>query len=133
MQMPSDNHHHPEAGRPFRAGSAGRVVGVPAHSQPPGLGLRPGAELTAVGYDERWPGYVLCGTLEGQSGWVPEGLLAYLGPGIAVAHGEYPAQVLPAAIGDVLTLHAEANGWYWATREDGGSGWVLAAHVVVLD
>ena len=118
--------------RPPQAGRLGRVVGVPTHSPPPGLSLRAGEELTAVGYDERWPGYVLCGNLEGASGWVPEGRLDYLGPGTAVARSEFPGDVLAAAIGDVLTLHAEANGWYWATREDGRSGWVLAEHVEPL-
>lgn len=119
--------------RSFQAGSQGRVIGVPAHSPPPGMPLRAGEELTAVGYDERWPGYVLCGNLEGASGWVPEGRLAYLATGIALVRAEYAGDVLAAAIGDVLTLHAEANGWYWATREDGRSGWVLAEHVEVLN
>ena len=107
----------------------GRVVGVPTHSPPPGFPLSGGEELTAVGYDERWPGYVLCGSLEGHSGWVPEAMLIYLGPGMAVVRGDFSARVLSPAIGDVLTLHAEANGGYWATGETGQSGWVLAAHV----
>jgi hypothetical protein len=111
----------------------GRVIGVPTHSQPLGFPLTGGAELSAVGYDERWPGYVLCGSLEGHSGWVPEAMLVYLGPGIAVVRGDFTARVLSTAIGDVLTLHAQSNGWYWATREDGHSGWVLAAHVQFLE
>lgn len=113
----------------FRPGRLGRVVGAPTHSPPPGLALTAGEELTAVGYDERWPGYVLCGSLQGQSGWLPEGVLLYLGPGMAIARDDHPAVVLPVAVGDTLTLHAASNDWYWATRPDGQAGWVLAAHV----
>ncbi len=121
----------PAAG-PFRPAS-GRVVRVPANSQPESLAVRPADELTAVGYDERWPGFVLCGNLAGQNGWVPEGILAYLGPGMAIVRAEYSAAVLPIGVGDVLELHTAVNGWYWATRADGQAGWVLAENVKVLD
>ena len=72
---------------------------------------------------------MLCGSLHGQSGWLPESVLLYVGPGVAVVRGDHGAAVLPIAVGEALTLHAEWNGWYWATRADGESGWVLAAYV----
>ena len=125
---PGDEH-----AQPFHPGGQARVTGVPTHSPPPGLAARPGEELTAVGYDERWPGYVLCGSLHGQSGWLPESVLLYVGPGIGVVRGAHGAAVLPVAVGDELTLHAEWNGWYWATRADGQAGWVLAEHVQTTD
>jgi hypothetical protein len=131
--MTEAGNHASGRARPFRAGERVRVVGVPAHSPPAGMPLDAGVELTAVGYDERWPGYVLCGSLQGQTGWVPEGVLLYLAPGIAVVRRDYGTAVLPAAIGDVVTLQAESNGWYWATRADGLAGWVLAALVEPLD
>jgi hypothetical protein len=129
----SDADNHASAEAPFRPGGLGRVVRVPEGAPPPMLHLRPGEELTAVGYDQRWPGYVLCGNLGGQSGWVPESVLLYVGPGMAIARGDYSAAVLRANAGDALALHAEANGWYWASRADGQAGWVLAEHVKVLD
>jgi hypothetical protein len=122
---------NPTAG-PFQPAS-GRVVRVPANSQPEPLAVRPAEELTAVAYDERWPGYVLCGSLNGQNGWVPESVLAYIGPGMAIVRAEHSAAVLAIGVGDVLNLHTAVNGWYWATRADGQSGWVLAENVKVLD
>ena len=127
--MTNTNPPPPGDNTAFRPSSLGRVVGVPTHSPPVGMALTAGEELTAVGYDERWPGYALCGNLQGQSGWVPESVLLYIGPGMAIVRDDYPAAVLPAAIGDTLTLHAAWNDWYWATRADGQSGWVPAAHV----
>lgn len=131
--MTDSGNHASGRARPFRAGERARVVGVPAHSQPAGMPLDAGEELTAVGYDERWPGYVLCGSLQGHTGWVPAGVLLYLGPGMAVVRRDYGAAVLPAAIGDEVSLHAESNGWYWASRAGGQAGWVLASHVEPLD
>jgi len=64
---------------------------------------------------------------------VPESVLAYLGPGMAIVRAEHSAAVLPIGVGDVLALHAAVNGWYWATHADGQSGWVLAENVKVLD
>jgi hypothetical protein len=126
--------NHGSAGKaPFRPGLRARVASVPSHSQPMSMRLREGEELTAVGYDERWPGYVLCGNLQGESGWVPESMLLYLGPGMAVVRGEYSASVLPVAVGDALTLQREWNGWYWATRADGQAGWVFGRYVEWLD
>ncbi len=129
----SDLNDNAAAASAFRPGALGRVVRAAENSAPRALSVKPREELTTVGYDERWPGYVLCGTVTGQSGWLPEAALRYVGPGMAIARPDYAAVVLPVSVGDQLTLHTEANGWYWATRPDGQSGWVLAEHVKVLD
>jgi hypothetical protein len=131
--MTEAGNHASGRARPFHAGERARVAGVPAHGPPAGMPLDAGEELTAVGYDERWPGYVLCGSLLGHTGWVPEGALLYLAPGIAVVRRDYGATVLAAAIGDEVVLQAESNGWYWAVRADGQAGWVLASHIHPLD
>lgn len=130
--MSDVNHNAPAEPPPFWPGSTGRVIRVPANSHPQLLALRPAEEITAVSYDERWPGYVLCGGPSGQSGWVPESVLHYIGPGMAVVRRDYCTAVLSVSMGEELVLHDEANGWYWAGRADGQAGWVLAGYVQVL-
>ncbi len=99
---------------PFVPGSRGRVMRAPANAHPQLLTVRPAEEISAVSYDARWPGYVLCGSLSGQNGWVPKGVLHYIGPGMAVVRGDYSASVLSVTMGEELVLHDEANGGKWS-------------------
>jgi hypothetical protein len=37
---------------------------------------------------------------------------------------DYTTAELPVRVGEMLTLHYEESGWYWATNAAGQSGWV---------
>lgn len=60
---------------------------------------------------------------EGKGGWIPESSLELAGDQ-GTAKQEYSAWEMTVAVGETLTLLAEAEGWYWARNEKGELGWV---------
>src|SRR5688500_5720311 len=87
---------------PFQPEAVGQVVSLPRGAPSPLLAVRPGDELTAAGHSDNWPGYVMCGTTTGQSGWLPEGVLLYAAPGIALVRSDHGPQVLNVRLDERL-------------------------------
>lgn len=93
---------------------------------PDPIAFEAGDRLTLGQRDDQWPGWVWCTNTEGKSGWVPE---AYVDTMTGVAKRSYTARELALAVGDLLSLHYEEAGWYWATNQSGQSGWAPASHL----
>lgn len=76
-------------------------------------------------------GWVWCTARDGRSGWTPEKWLVHEGSGWRVTR-DFDAIELTVVPGEELELAFEESGFYWATRNDGESGWVPCECVSVL-
>jgi len=73
--------------------------------------------------DPGWPGWIWCENTAGQGGWVPKRLLKIMGShGTALA--DYTARELSIQPEERLMVDKILNGWAFARRLDGDTGWV---------
>lgn len=114
----------------FIAGMQGRAVEDWVVMYPDALVGRAGDRLTLGCVDEEWP-FIWCVAADGKAGWVPLGFVEQQGD-VGVLRRDYTAQELALTIGEVVTLHDEESGWYWATNQLGLSGWVPMRAVVIV-
>ena len=75
-------------------------------------------------------GWVWCTAMDGRSGWTPRNWLA-LTDGAWRIDRAFNAIELTIAPGEVLDLAFEESGFFWATKQDGESGWVPCGNVSV--
>ncbi len=92
------------------------------------ISVKKGDPVAVGKQDTEWPGWVWCTDRGGVEGWVPEQYLERLDDRGKMLR-DYNAIELSIRQGERLTLGEEANGWFWATNEQGQSGWVPAKHV----
>ena len=78
--------------------------------------------------DPDWRGWVWCENDAGQSGWVPEALIAKRGA-MGRVLGDYTARELSVPKGETLCVIRMLNGWAWARRINGETGWVPLRHL----
>ena len=114
----------------FEPGTQVKATADRQPSYPDPLVVSAGEEVTVGREDTEWVGWLWCTNAAGKSGWVPK---QYIEPADAADKGkmlmDYTAAELPVQTGDVLTLHDEEGGWYWATNAAGDHGWVPVTHV----
>ena len=94
------------------------------------IGLQAG-EIVRVGRPSvEWPGWVWCTGSTGKGCWVPELLLVLHDEGLTGwLVRDYSPIELNANQGELLTLHEEVSGWWWASNACGETGWVPASHL----
>ena len=86
----------------------------------PGEHVKVGREFTE---DPDWPGWIWCENAAGQGGWVPRRLIGVSGPE-GTARAAYTARELSVQPKEILTVERILNGWAWARRGNGETGWV---------
>lgn len=111
-----------------RPGCTGRVIADYQATYLDPLTIQSGEALTLGKTDPEWPGWIWCTNRDGQSGWVPESYLERHGQK-GIARYDYTAAELSVQANEELILHQFESGWYWATNQDGQSGWVPASHI----
>lgn len=73
--------------------------------------------------DPEWPGWIWCRARNGRSGWVPKIVLT--GDGArGRALEDYNAHELSVQPGEDVWVLRILNGWAWARRDCGETGWV---------
>ncbi|NTV35589.1 MAG: hypothetical protein HGA53_01415 [Anaerolineaceae bacterium] len=93
---------------------------------PDPLVLQRGEQVTTHQRDDEFLGWIFCEQTGGKQGWVPESWLTLLDGGLAVVKQDYNAVELELHPGEKCTLHQLESGWYWATHQNGQTGWAPA-------
>jgi len=78
------------------------------------------------------PGWVWCTDRLGRGGWVPERYLERHGT-IGRLRCDYDAIELTIQAGEMLIVHKEESGFFWATDRTGRQGWVPVTHVEAVE
>jgi hypothetical protein len=53
--------------------------------------------------------------------------------GEATAQADYDTRELATEIGEVVMLHHEQEGWWWAENTQGDSGWIPARALQTIE
>ena len=75
-------------------------------------------------------GWVWCTAMDGRFGWTPRKWLTRSG-GIWRVIREFNAIELSVDCGELLEIAFEESGFFWATRQNGETGWVPCGHIEV--
>lgn len=107
---------------------------IAAHRAPdrPPIQVSTGDSVTLGERDSDWPQFVWTTLAQGLGGWIPA-VLFDRDSGEATALGDYDTRELDTEIGDVITLHYEQEGWWWAENANGDSGWIPARAIESID
>jgi hypothetical protein len=90
-----------------------------------------GDEITIdSGKKTDWVGWLWCTNRAGKSGWVPETYIERRGD-TGRMRCRYDAMEMTIHVGEILTLHKAAAGFFWATNQEGQSGWVPSTHIEI--
>lgn len=76
-------------------------------------------------------GWVWCTAEDGRSGWTPRNWLVQSGDEWRIRRA-FDAIELTIAPGETLELAFEESGFYWATKENGETGWVPSDNISLL-
>jgi len=109
-----------------------RVVLQHRAPERPAIRVSTGDTVTLGERDTDWPQFVWTSLASGLGGWIPS-MLFDRDFGEAVAQQDYDTRELDADPGDVLTLHDELAGWWWAENAQGASGWIPARAIEFID
>ena len=98
---------------------------ISAHRAPdrPSIQVAAGDAVTLGERDSDWPQFVWTTLAQGLGGWIPA-VLFDREVGEATALGDYDTRELHTEIGELVTLHHEQEGWWWAENARGDTGWV---------
>ncbi len=77
-------------------------------------------------------GWVWCTNRLGKSGWVPNSYIKIVRDRCKMVH-DYSAIELTIHVGDILTVHKEESGFYWAASQSRHQGWIPIANVETLE
>lgn len=82
-------------------------------------------EYAVIGHcDLQWPGWVWVTLRCGQAGWAPQQRFSPISAHEVVCLEDYSAHELTVRTGETLTLLEPLNGWFWAQKTGGETGWV---------
>lgn len=98
------------------------VVSHSAPDRPPIQVLR-GDAVMLGDRDVDWPEFAWVTVAEGRGGWVPATLFDQ-DRGPAVALDDYDTRELDAQADEIVQLHRELAGWWWAENALGVQGWI---------
>lgn len=116
----------------LRPRSIGRVITAHNASSIDPLEVTEGQTVEVGRGSTDWPGFLWCTNPQGQGGWVPEAYLDHSkGPG--VMRCDYSSAELSVSPGEQLVLHKLESGWYWASNNEGKSGWVPADNIELAE
>lgn len=91
---------------------------------PDPIALRKGERVMIGHCDLQWRGWVWVTLSSGKSGWAPQQLFSPVNTCEGVAVDDYCAHELTVQAGEILTLMHALNGWYYAQKQDGETGWI---------
>lgn len=87
-------------------------------------------ERVTIGHcDLQWRGWVWVILSSGKSGWAPQQLFLPVSACEGVCLDDYCAHELSVRAGETLTLMNALNGWYYAQKASGETGWVPGEYV----
>lgn len=109
-----------------------RVIAEHRAPERPAIRVASGDTVTLGDRDTEWPEFVWTALASGLGGWVPSALFD-AERGQASALQDYDTVELDADTGDILTLHRELAGWWWADNARGESGWIPSRKLEMLD
>ncbi|EBS7633724.1 ligand-binding protein SH3 [Salmonella enterica] len=91
-------------------------------------------EVVTVSHcDLEWQGWVWVFTASGQAGWAPQQLFTFQPPNKALCRDNYTARELSVSLNEILILKKSLNGWFWAKKTSGESGWVPEACICLSE
>ena len=98
---------------------------IAAHRAPdrPSIRVTAGDPVTLGERDSDWPQFVWTTLAQGLGGWIPATLFDREF-GEAIAQGDYDTGELATDIGEMLVVHHEQEGWWWAENTRGDTGWI---------
>jgi hypothetical protein len=79
--------------------------------------------------DPEWPDWIWCEDTAGKGGWVPKQLIAAENTRGSVRDA-YEARQISVQEGEIVTVSSVLNGWAWARRCTGESGWLPLRHLI---
>ncbi|EGG2729974.1 ligand-binding protein SH3 [Salmonella enterica] len=74
--------------------------------------------------DLEYRGWVWITLPSGKAGWAPQQIFTPLSANKALCLEDYTANELSVSAREKITVMKSLNGWYWAHRDSGESGWV---------
>ncbi|WP_340616910.1 SH3 domain-containing protein [Xenorhabdus entomophaga] len=87
-------------------------------------------DVVSVSYsDLEYPFWVWTTNDSNISGWVPQQILHFIPPNKAICLENYTAHELTVKTGECLYLENTLNGWYWAHKESGETGWIPQEYI----
>jgi hypothetical protein len=110
----------------------GRVVAEHRAPDRPAIQVAQGDAVTLGERDSDWPQFVWTTLASGLGGWIPS-VLFDRELGAATAQKDYDTRELDADIGELLKLHYDMAGWWWAENSHGASGWIPARAIQIID
>ncbi|HYM85787.1 MAG TPA: SH3 domain-containing protein [Pseudoxanthomonas sp.] len=107
---------------------------IAAHRAPdrPAIQVAVGDPVTLGERDSDWPQFVWTTLAQGLGGWIPA-VLFDREVGEATALADYDTRELPTEIGELITVHHEQEGWWWAENSRGQSGWIPARVIELIE
>ena len=106
---------------------------IAAHRAPdrPPINVSAGDTVTLGQRDSDWPQFVWTTLGQGPGGWIPA-ILFDREVGEATALGDYDTRELGTEIGELITVHYQQEGWWWAENAQGESGWIPARAIELI-
>ena len=109
-----------------------RVIAEHRSPDRPAIRVAAGDSVTLGERDSDWPQFVWTTLAQGLGGWIPAALFDREA-GEAVAQEDYDTRELSAEAGEILTLHREQAGWWWAESVHGEQGWIPSRCIEVIE
>lgn len=95
------------------------------------IGVEPGDPVTLGKTDPEWPGWQWCTDQQEKSGWVPISYIDQRAGSTGVMRHAFTSRELGIVPAEEVKLHKLESGWYWASNQNGVTGWIPGTHVVV--
>ena len=107
---------------------------IAAHRVPdrPPIRIATGDPVTLGERDSDWPNFVWTTLAQGLGGWIPA-VLFDNEVGEATALGDYDTRELATDIGEIVRVHREQEGWWWAENASGETGWSPARALELME
>ncbi|TPG62541.1 SH3 domain-containing protein [Ewingella americana] len=71
-----------------------------------------------------YPGWIWVTLPSGKAGWAPQQIFSPLSSNEVICLADYTAHELSVSFNEKITVIKSLNGWYWALKHSGESGWV---------
>ncbi|MCC8367941.1 ligand-binding protein SH3 [Xenorhabdus sp. PB61.4] len=102
----------------------GTVIKNYTSTYPTPIRLQSGDIVSVSHCDIEYPYWVWTTDKSEISGWVPQQILRFTQVNQAICMENYIAHELTVKAGELLYLENLLNGWFWAHKECGETGWI---------
>ncbi|PHM46308.1 variant SH3 domain protein [Xenorhabdus mauleonii] len=107
----------------------GTVIRDYVRAYPNPITLKTGEKVAISHCDIEYPGWIWTTNQLNISGWVPQQILHITQPNQAICNENYTAHELTVKTGEHLYLERVLNGWYWAHKISGETGWIPQEYI----